>query len=187
MNKSFGYLLISFAVAVPAQAGEMEDRSMASRKVVKEFMGQLKGELQQAMKAGGPTNAIKVCKNKAPEIAGNISQKHGWRVARTSLKLRNPKNAPDAWESKVLQQFEARKSKGDDVKKMEFAEMVTENGKSEFRYMKAIPTGKVCLNCHGAKLKPEVVNRLKELYPRDKARGFKTGDIRGAFTISQPR
>jgi hypothetical protein len=52
--------------------------------------------------------------------------------------------------------------------------------------MKAIPTGKVCLKCHGEKIDPDVEASLKQNYPRDKARGFKEGDIRGAFTITQP-
>ncbi|HID49314.1 MAG TPA: DUF3365 domain-containing protein, partial [Chromatiales bacterium] len=105
----------------------------------------------------------------------------------TSLKVRNPNNEPDAWERKVLESFEQRKQQGEDVKKMEFAEVVTVDGKQEFRYMKAIPTGKVCLQCHGAQIKPEVEAVLKQEYPRDQARGFRQGDIRGAFTITRPR
>jgi hypothetical protein len=31
-----------------------------------------------------------------------------------------------------------------------------------------------------------VAKTLAEFYPDDKARGFKVGDIRGAFTIVQP-
>jgi hypothetical protein len=30
---------------------------------------------------------------------------------------------------------------------------------------------------------PEIVSKLDELYPEDKARGFQVGDIRGAFSI----
>jgi hypothetical protein len=69
---------------------------------------------------------------------------------------------------------------------LEFSEEVIEKGKRHFRYMKAIPTGKVCLSCHGEKLDPAVAAKLKALYPRDKAVGFRSGDIRGAFTIIQP-
>lgn len=181
----FVFLLGLLAGPLGAETGE--ERVLQSRKVVKEFMGQLKGELKAAMKAGGPVNAIGVCKNKAPAIAGQLSEKYGWRVARTSLKVRNPNNEPDAWERKVLESFEQRKQQGEDVKKMEFAEVVTVDGKQEFRYMKAIPTGKVCLQCHGAQIKPEVEAVLKQEYPRDQARGFRQGDIRGAFTITRPR
>ena len=70
--------------------------------------------------------------------------------------------------------------------KMDYAEVVEMNGQKSFRYMKAIPTGKVCLNCHGAELKPAVSKELDMLYTDDKARGFKAGDIRGAFTLSKP-
>jgi hypothetical protein len=47
--------------------------------------------------------------------------------------------------------------------------------------MKAIPTGAVCLTCHGTEVKPEVLTKIKELYPNDKATGYQEGDIRGAF------
>ena len=64
--------------------------------------------------------------------------------------------------------------------------MVEEGGKKTFRYMKALPMGGVCSNCHGPVLKPDVIKKLDEYYPKDKARGFQVGDLRGAFTISQP-
>ena len=163
-----------------------KERVQSSKAVVKEFMGQLKGELQSAMKAGGPVNAISVCQEKAPEIAKNLSEKNGWKVARTSLKTRNPANAPDAWETSVLEKFEARKKSGESVKPMAYFQQVdTQNGKA-FRFMKAIPTGKVCLACHGENIDPKVAAKLKETYPDDKATGYKLGDVRGAFTITQP-
>ena len=61
-----------------------------------------------------------------------------------------------------------------------------DQGQKTFRYMKAIPTGSLCLACHGDKLDPEVDAKLKALYPNDTARGFKEGDLRGAFTIAKP-
>ena len=42
-----------------------------------------------------------------------------------------------------------------------------------------------CLACHGSKIAPEVSDKLKALYPKDQATGYKTGDIRGAFSIRQ--
>ena len=33
---------------------------------------------------------------------------------------------------------------------------------------------------------PDVVAKLEELYPEDTALGFEIGDIRGAFSITQP-
>ncbi|BAU46839.1 glutamate synthase [Sulfurifustis variabilis] len=174
------------AAAVPGFAADDASRVAASRAAAKEFMETLKGELQAAMKTGGPTNAIEVCHTKAPAIAREISRAKGFDIGRTSLKTRNPDNAPDAWERKVLEDFEARKRAGADPATLEHHETVTANGKATFRYMKAIPTAELCLNCHGRKLDPKVSATLKRLYPEDQATGFNVGDLRGAFTVAQP-
>jgi hypothetical protein len=181
-------LLVTALVAVPAAANDIEKRAEASRNTVKEFQATLQKELQAAIKDGGAVNAIGVCSKRAPEIAADISKKNGWTVGRTSLKLRNPNSVPDAWEQKVLQLFEVRKKGGENPANIEFHEVVASGGKKEFRYMKAIPIpeGAPCLNCHGQNIDPKVQAKLKELYPKDQATGFKTGDLRGAFTIRQP-
>ena len=185
-------ILLATAVALTCLCGtlyaadDVTQLSLEGRKIVKSFFEELKGELGKAMKAGGPVNAIEVCQVKAPAISIATGEKTGWRVARTSLKLRNPANTPDFWERQVLKSFEARKAGGEDVKKMEHAEILSVDGQTTFRYMKAIPTAELCLNCHGGDVKPEVDAKLKELYPYDKARGYKLGDIRGAFTLSKP-
>ena len=108
-------------------------------------------------------------------------------IGRTSLKIRNSANAPDNWELAVLRQFEARKIQGEPADKLEFFAVIDDDkGQKTFRYMKAIPTVALCLNCHGETLSPEVAAKLKELYPNDQAHGFKEGDLRGAFTIAKP-
>lgn len=161
------------------------DNVAEAKGIIKEFFGSLKGELETSMKAGGPTNAILTCKGRAPMIADEWSKKSGWDVGRTSLKLRNPANEPDAWERQVLVQFAARKDKGEDLATMDYSEVVNEGGHKTFRYMKAIPVQDLCLTCHGTKLKPDVVASLKKLYPTDRATGYKVGDLRGAFTLSK--
>ncbi len=186
MKNTIFACVVAIGFSSAAIADEVAKRSKESRVVVGDFMVLLKKELKGAMKEGGPTNAIKVCKNKAPQIAADMSEKYDWRVARTSLKLRNPQNEPDAWETNVMNEFEKSKAAGKEVKTLEYAEIVKTDGKKQVRYMKAIPTGKVCLKCHGAKIEPDVEAALRQNYPRDKARGFKEGDIRGAFTIIQP-
>jgi hypothetical protein len=180
-------LLAAMPFTLSATNTDLDKRAQESRAVIKQFFGELKGQLVAALKSGGPGKAIPVCKDVAPAIAKKHSKAKGWDVARTSLKLRNPNNAPDAWEQGVLEQFEARKAAGEDPKKMEFYEVVEQDGKQVFRYMKAIPTAeKPCLMCHGENIKPEITQILDEQYPEDQARGYKAGDIRGAFTITQP-
>jgi len=176
-----------FSSGVSAADGDTEARVKASRAAVKAFFGDLKGELVQALKSGGPVKAVEVCNGAAPQVTMNASERAGWRIARTSLKLRNPNNRPDAWEIAVLDSFEARRKAGEDITKMEYWDVVTVDGGPAFRYMKAIPTDeKPCLACHGSKIKPGIDKVLDEYYPDDKARGYKAGEIRGAFTITQP-
>lgn len=168
-----------------AQASDAEALKAEAAKVVMAFGGPLKKALEDGMQQGGPLNAIGVCNEKAPGIAQQAAVDTGWSVARTSLKVRNTNNAPDAWELATLNEFEARKAGGESPDIIAKAEIVEENGQKTFRFMKAIGTADVCLNCHGANLKPEVAAKLDGLYPNDQARGFSTGDIRGAFTLKK--
>lgn len=185
MKKQAIFLLaLSGALSGSLHAEDMSTLKAEGKGVIKGFFKELKGELMKAKKAGGPIAAVKACNTKAPGIAKNAS-KNGWDVARTSLKLRNEDNAPDQWELKVLKQFEARKAKGESPEKIAYAEIVSDNGKRTFRMMKAIPTAELCITCHGTKVKPEIINALNKHYPNDKAKGFKVGDIRGAFTLKK--
>jgi hypothetical protein len=154
-----------------------------SRKIIKQFGGELKGELLSSLEEGGPLNAISVCSRKAPEIAERMAQEKGWEIARTSLKYRNPDNAPDNWEQRALESFEERNAKGEAVETMEYYEVLDVDGKKVFRYMKAIPVGEPCLTCHGKKIPHDLNAKLKELYPEDQSVGFSVGKIIGAFSI----
>ncbi len=173
--------------AAPAVSDETVAQLTAdSRQTVKAFMGSLKGELMAAMKAGGPMNALSVCNTKAPAITAKVSAEKGINVSRVSLKNRNPGNAPAAWQEAVLKDFEAKKAAGADPKTLEFHEVANIDGKPVFRYMKAIPLGKpACLICHGETIQPDLQAKISELYPEDKATGYKLGDIRGAFVVTK--
>ena len=82
----------------------MSDLKAEGKVIIKKFFTQLKDTLVSANKAGGPTNAIEACNTEAPGIA-NTASRYGWKVARTSLKIRTKDNAPDDWELKVLKQL----------------------------------------------------------------------------------
>ncbi len=154
--------------------------------LIQQFASTLKTELVTAIKAGGPANAVEVCKEKAPAIAESLSQTSDWEIGRTSLKTRNPDNAPDAWETRILEQFESLKAAGNPIAEMSYAEVVETNGQKTYRYMKAIPTQEICLTCHGSDLDPKLAEAIDAAYPEDQARGYSAGDIRGAFTLTKP-
>lgn len=171
-------LTLAALMVLPAQAEDTEQLTAEARMQAKALGTQLMGVLKQTIEQDGPVAAISVCNTEAPAIASTLS-KNGWQVGRTSLKVRNPGNAPDAWETQVLQDFEVRLKAGADPKTLEVSKVAD----GEFRYMKAIPTAGLCVTCHGTALSADVVARLDTLYPQDQARGFNVGDLRGAFTI----
>lgn len=186
MGAVAGTAILLTALTAGAET-DLDARTRASRGVVKAFSESLQSELKGAIKASGPVAAIELCNEKASAIVRRHAEKDGWSLGRTSLKFRNPNNAPDPWELTVLKSFEARKAAGEDPATIEHAAIVMRDGKRVIQYMKAIPTAEICLNCHGGEeVKPEVAAKLAEFYPDDKARGFGVGDIRGAFTIVQP-
>jgi hypothetical protein len=155
----------------------------SARQTVQVFGGELKKALLAGLGEGGPEQALTVCRDMAPEIATRTATQTGWQVGRSSLKPRNGQHVPDSWEKQVLENFAAAQARGEDPGSLEFHEVVTVDGQQVLRYMKAIPTGKLCLRCHGRDIDPATAAKIAELYPEDQATGFAEGDIRGAFTL----
>ena len=187
MKKSLIVLLSScFALPLPAIAqNNTEQLTQEARSIAKQFLGQLKPELQKSMKADGPAKTIAFCQTKAPQIAAKLTQKTGWDINRVSLKPRGESAQPDQWEATVLKRFNAQLANGSSPKTMEFSAIVSVNNQTQYRYMKAIPTGQVCLTCHGKDLAPSVQETLDKRYPNDMATGYSKGQIRGAFSFSK--
>jgi hypothetical protein len=153
-----------------------------ARAIVARFAEKLKKELTAGLEKGGP-EAIEICHTRAPEIANELAA-DGWTVGRTSLKLRNPDNAPDAWERRVLEELDAQQKAGADPASLERWQIAETNEGRVFRYMKAIPTAPMCLTCHGHPA-GEIAAALVRLYPKDAARGHLPDDLRGAFTLEK--
>jgi len=185
MKHPVAIILLCLAGVQPALANDVEQALADSRATVGEFMKTLKQELMSGMQAGGPVNAISVCNLSAPAIANTYSAREGRTVSRTSLRTRNPANAPTDWQRAVLESFDERNAAGEKPATLEYHEVVKQDGVRELRYMKAIPTAELCLACHGETVDSTVKNRLAKLYPEDQATGYRAGDIRGAFVVTQ--
>lgn len=145
--------------------------------------------LQAEIAKGGPESAVAVCREKAPQMAQAASAQTGWTIRRVSLRNRNPKAVPDAWERAALEDFDRRAAAGESPATLEKWEVVASNGRSEYRYMKALPVQPLCIHCHGPadKLAPGVAAQLKTHYPQDLGTGYAVGQIRGAMTIRKPQ
>jgi len=176
-------LLSILSVPALAQNPEQSTEELVTeaRSKVQAFGGSLKQALQAAIKEGGLTNGIGVCNTVAPEIAANNSDGE-WTISRTSLKVRNPNNAPTDWQE--LQLLAMDKQPVKNGKPVEIWQVSEASGQPKFQYMSAIPTQKLCLGCHGKNIDPGVQAKLAELYPNDQATGFSEGDLRGAFVVT---
>jgi hypothetical protein len=194
MKHFLGLLSVSVcAVVLLAGTGNGEDtiaaRTAAAQKTARSLMQELVSALKKEMAAGGPAGAVTVCSDLAPTIAGRISRDTGWRVTRVGTRVRNPLlGMPDAWEQKVLLDFEKRAAKGEDVDRMSYSEIVSEPSGKFFRNMNAVALKAQCLVCHGSEkqIAPEVRAILNECYPHDRAINYKVGDLRGAISIKEP-
>jgi len=189
LNAAIALILFGYGFECRAEsAAKTVDKKVEvanAKAAIKALASSLQVELQRAMQEGGPVAAISACNIMALPITKRVSEEHGFEVSRVSLKNRNPINAPNSWQKKVLESFEAWKSRGDDAAALSWAEVVAQDSYKQFRFMKAIPTGKVCLKCHGTEIAPEVKKKLADLYPEDRATGFNPGDIRGAFVVTK--
>ncbi len=180
-------LSLSLLAVSPANADEtrhLEEARGVAATIPPKLLKVLQDEIQKA----GPEAAISVCREKAPQMAKDLSEKTGWQIRRVSLKNRNPKAAPDAWEQEVLNDFDARAKAGEKPATLERGEVVSVGNEKTYRYMKALPTNELCLGCHGAaeQMTPGIRAKLQALYPEDKATGYTVGQIRGALTLKRP-
>lgn len=176
------------AAALPALAAD--DAWIAeARSVAGSVPPKLLAALTEAIQRSGPEGAIDQCRVDAPRLARAASEQTGWAIRRVSLKPRNPKAAPDAWERATLEEFEHRAAAGESPATLERAEVVPEDGKPVLRYMRALPVQPLCLNCHGPRerMSPAVLSQLQTLYPHDQGVGYAAGQIRGAMTIRKPQ
>ena len=173
--------------ATTAAASDHAADLTACRTAVGRLGQALRGALQEAIAADGAVGAMKVCNVEALPLTRTISTEEGVIIGRTSLYFRNPANAPDDWERARLAEFATRKAAGEGADALEIWEVVDDAASHKtFRYMKAIVTAPMCLQCHGSELAPDVAAAVKKLYPDDAATGFAVGDLRGAFTVSKP-
>lgn len=181
-------LPFAFAFAAAGALGGEDPMLTQAREVAASVPPKLLAVLQEEIARGGPEGAIEVCRDKAPQMAREASERSGWNIRRVSLKNRNPKAVPDAWERAVLEEFDRRAAAGESAAGFEKGEVVTIDGQRYYRYMKALPTQPLCTNCHGPQdqLSPAVKAKLAQLYPNDRATGYTPGQIRGAMTLKRP-
>lgn len=190
LNKLF-LLVCLIGLSVSCATKKMEKPSPEKLAEIEKIGEEVSTDLMKTLKKAlvkeiqgeeGFVGAMKVCNVEALNLTEKIDKKHGEKISvkRTSLRTRNPQNAPDELEKEALEFF--RKSM---IGNKELAKKLVQQTSEGFRYYKPLKTNSLCLTCHGdsQNMNPEIVAELAKLYPNDKAIGYTDGDFRGLIRI----
>jgi hypothetical protein len=179
--RSVGLVTTLILTGIQCSGETLQEKEAKTLVLFKDFKEELQSELIQAVEEKGPANSIEVCAKISPQMEERISQEKGLLLKRISDKNRNPNHSPDIWESEVIQTWKKEMAEG---KVPQVYSAKTESG---YRIMKPIildnPT---CLKCHGGvtDIDPETRKRIDSAYPKDKAKDYKLGELRGAMSAS---
>jgi len=188
---------VTFAILLALSAGACgtEDTSEVSPEIetavleaggpaADALVGTLVSRLTGAMQEGGPVNAVDFCSTSASELTAGVAREQGLDIKRTSLRYRNPANAPDQAETEALKYFESALSETGALP----GEWVQKAGRDEYRYYRPLTVAPPCLRCHGdsEQIDSAVQAILDERYPGDLATDYSVGDFRGVVRVSIP-
>lgn len=151
------------------------------------LLNDLKGHLLEAWDEDDPVAALEYCALEALALTRAVEDTlpEGVRLKRTSLKFRNPENAPDATDIDALEHFPRVLNAEGELPPYLIRYVDTDQ---EYRYYQPLIIGKLCLNCHGHldQMEREVIASLQDNYPQDMATGYREGDFRGLVRVSIP-
>jgi hypothetical protein len=172
-----GMMLVT---AVSVSAAGVDPAAVAS-KAVGQLSQEMRNKLAESMLKNGPAGAIDVCAKDVPIILYRIEQELGVSIKRTSLKVRNPRNAPDPVEKELLESLAASRNA-----EASLPPGVTPFPNNRQRFFKTITIEQTCLKCHGepAAMHERVRRKIAETYPGDRATGYKVGDLRGIISVT---
>jgi hypothetical protein len=164
---------------------ERELVSQTGREIASALMQRLGGELQAALREGGPVQAVSICSERALPLTAEITRtREGVTVKRVTSRYRNPANAPDAMDKAALQTFETAAAEGSPLPGP-LVQKIRRSDGTVFRYYQPLRTAAFCLGCHGAPEEmPETLKAaIKTRYPDDRAVGYQEGEFRGAIRV----
>lgn len=149
--------------------------------------GGLVSRLRQAMDGDGVAAALAFCSDEALALTEEIQAEHdpALELKRTTLRWRNPMNAPDPWEERVLGYLQ-RLERLDPALLPE--ELAARGPEGSLRYYRVLRADAMCLHCHGAvpSIAADVRQEIRDRYPGDRATGYQAGDVRGVIRVQIP-
>lgn len=151
------------------------------KEVSESAQGALIQHLSKAIEEGGPAYAVQFCNLKAMEVIDSISMVNNCVVSRVTDLNRNPGNFISSEEDKNIWTYYTN-----EISEKAAADTVVETPGS-IVYFKPIKIGMpTCLKCHGqpgVDIDQNTMLVIDSLYPKDLARNYKSGDLRGLWKI----
>lgn len=171
----------AFGEATPAQDTSLEVYRRQGKEIVKASFSALSSQLKSAMKQGGVPYALTFCNVTAMPITDSLSAHYDVDIKRVSTQNRNPDNAADALEESVISSLQKMM-----VASYDGVNMVVLDQEENPVYMQPIVMADQCLQCHGkpgTDITAANYEIIKNLYPNDKATGYRSGDLRGIWRV----
>ncbi len=135
--------------------------------------------LLEKIKEEGTIEALAFCNIEAMPLTKTMATKYKAEIKRVSDKNRNSDNKANAEELNYITKF-----KKDAVTSIISKPVVLEKG-DNIHFYYPILMNTMCLQCHGKPedIKPEVLLKIKNLYPDDLATGYSENEVRGIWSI----
>ncbi|RFC55336.1 Tll0287-like domain-containing protein [Brumimicrobium aurantiacum] len=136
-----------------------------------------------ALSKQGSIGALEFCNIQAIPLTDSMQNKMGVKISRISDQPRNQDNKASEQELAIIKDFKSQIASGKIAPEISPVLIEEEN---KVRFYAPIVTNAMCLQCHGVKetdIKPETLEMIAELYPQDKATGYKSNEVRGVWSI----
>ncbi|PHR71910.1 MAG: hypothetical protein COA67_05845 [Lutibacter sp.] len=134
--------------------------------------------LKQAIAKEGLVGAMSFCNEQAYSLTDSMQVKYNAIIKRVSDKNRNQNNKANAIELSYINTFKEKLKNGEKIKP------IIEKSDGKIHFYSPIKTNQLCLQCHGKQLQPNLIAKLKDLYPNDLAVGYDDNQVRGIWSIT---
>lgn len=136
--------------------------------------------LMGTIKKSGTDAALEFCNVRAYPLIDSMATALHAKIKRVSNKPRNENNVANEQELTYINKVIAQMANGEKV-----VGEIHKEGDSNIAYY-PITTNDMCLKCHGTpkeQIKESTLSLLSELYPNDKAVGYKANELRGIWVV----
>jgi ABC-type glycerol-3-phosphate transport system substrate-binding protein len=149
--------------------------------IAQQTFKKLSSQLKQTIEEKGPAGAIGFCNITAIPLTDEISTKNKATIKRATDKPRNPVNLANDEEIMIIERMKTEMAAGNQP-----MPVVQKDADGNPHFYAPIILKGLCLQCHGndSDITADTKEKIKTLYPDDKATGYKTGELRGIWSIT---